>query len=64
VDDRRQRRAPRAARAPHRRRARVGLRPDVPHRPARPGARRGAGEGLDGRRHEEGLEDRLPIEKK
>ena len=40
-------RALRGPRPPHRRRARVGLRPQVAHRPARQGARRGDRQGLD-----------------
>ena len=45
-------------RPPHRRRARVGLRPQVAHRQARQGAGRGGGKA--GRRgHEEGLEARV-----
>ena len=49
-------------RPPHRRRARVGLRPPVVGRPPRQGPRRGAGEGLDGRGHEDGLEADLPVQ--
>ena len=46
--------------APHRRRARVGLRPRVLRRAAGHGARRGASQGLDGGEHEERLEGHLP----
>jgi phosphoglycolate phosphatase-like HAD superfamily hydrolase len=46
---------------PHRCRPRVGVRPTIPHRPARQGARRGAVPRLDGRRHEGRLEADLPV---
>ncbi len=45
------------ARPPHRRRARMGLRPEVSDRHAGQGARRSQGQGLDRRGHEERLED-------
>jgi hypothetical protein len=48
-------------RAPHRRGARVGLRPLVVGGPARQGARRGADERLDRGRHEARLEGRVPL---
>ncbi len=48
-------------RAPHRCRARVGLRPRLAHRQARQGARRGEAARLDRRRHEERLEPGLPV---
>ena len=48
-------------RPPHRRRARVGLRPPVAHRSARQGALDEAARGLDRRRHEDRLEGRLSV---
>ena len=39
----------------------MGLRPRLAHRHARQGARRGEGARLDGRRHEERLEEGLPV---
>ena len=53
--------AVRPDRPPHRRRARVGLRPRVARRPARQGARRGAETRLGRRGHEEGLESRVSV---
>ena len=47
-------------RPPHRRRTRVGLRPQVAHRPARQGPRRSRRQRLDGREHEGRLEDHFP----
>lgn len=46
--------------SPHRRRARVGVRPQVLDRPPRQGARRGQGQRLDGSGHEGRLEDYFP----
>jgi haloacid dehalogenase-like hydrolase len=59
VDGRRLGEPVRTLRPPHRRRARVGLRPSVVGRPPRQGPRRSPGEGLDGRGHEVRLEARL-----
>ena len=53
--------SPGAHRAPHRCRARMGLRPQVLHRPAGQGARRSAGQRLDRRQHEGRLEAHLPV---
>ncbi len=39
----------------------MGLRPQVAHRHARQGARRGDDEGVDGGGHEEGLETHFPV---
>ena len=55
------RRALRRHRPPHRRRARICLRPAVEDRKARQGVGRGEGEGLDRRRHEEGLEEGIRV---
>src|SRR5262249_52395504 len=60
VDRRRQRDALHGPRPPHRRRARMGLRPRVRRRETRQGAGRGGREVLDRRQHEGRLEDRLP----
>ena len=54
-------RALRPDRPSHRCRARIRLRPPVPCRPARQGARRGGGQQMDRRRHEEGLETHFPV---
>ena len=62
VDGRRLREPLLPLRPPHRRRARVGLRPPVVDRPPRQGPRRGAGKGLDGRGHEDRLEADLPVQ--
>ena len=56
----RERHALLSLRSPHRRRARVGLRRVAP-RQARKGPRGSQRQGLDGRRHEEGLEGDLPV---
>jgi len=60
----RRRRALHGNRAPHRRRARMGLRPQIARRRARQGPGRSTGQSLDRRRHEERLEDRFPLGKK
>ena len=55
------RRASWACRAPHRRRARMGLRPQVARRQARQGARRGGRARLDRGRHEARLEEGVSV---
>jgi phosphoglycolate phosphatase-like HAD superfamily hydrolase len=45
----------------HRRRAGMGLRPELPDRASRQSPGRGDAEGLDGRGHEAGLEGDLPV---
>ena len=62
VDRRRPRPALLPLRSPHRRRARVGLRPRLRHRPPGQGSRRGEGQRLDRRGHEGRLETRVRFE--
>jgi len=50
--------------APHRRGARMGLRPQLPDRPPRQGARRGKSQQLDPRKHERRLEAHIRVRRK